>query len=344
MPTTSESFEFIKWLIAYHSDVFLLFIGIFIGIILITFDYIKSIKSVAAEVQFKDLGSRRLSQLGLLLILGSIVFFVLSYAGQNYYPQYLTVNGEIKYWDERPARYAYIKIGGMEPVKSNDFGIFTKTNVPRNADNLSYNIGDLGYIQVPFYIPCMDLLTHDIDIKINKPEYIITGTIYNENNMPLDRAEVSIGNRNDTTSYGLYSIMDVCYDPRLAEKYKINVTYRGKLRYSMNLRVSSKEFAQEELSRNITLSHPLTTTVFGQVHYNDRPVANALVEIDGKNDSTDVNGNYSIRGVSRTEKSFKVIYNGISKEIEFPLDGESSILSVPPFLYTSTYPNPIYLQ
>jgi hypothetical protein len=326
---SSESFEFIKWLIVNYPSLLLLVLGI----IVIILDYVKSIKSLKTEVELDPKKGKNLLKIGLALICMGIILSALSY-----YSQHVTVYGEIKYWDGTPAKFAAIKIKNMEPTNADDHGEFTIKNVSRNTDGLSYRISGLDYIPVHLYISHLDLWKHHITIDIEKPVYTIKGIVYDENNAPLEGAVISIGNMTATSMEGYYFINNACYNPKTGEFCRIKVSNDDILRYSKILQVSPLEYTQPTLIRNINLSSLRNAIVFGEVSYRDEPVKDAQVEIDGKKDVTDANGEYSIKKVSRGTKVWKVTINGNSTEGYI-----YNQLNIPPHIYYKAIENNIFL-
>lgn len=332
----SETIEFIKWLIANYPSLLLLLIGIF----LIIFDYVKSIKAFSVDIEKQTTEphkSDKLFKIGLALMIMGVGLSTITYIWVEY-PQYITVDGRIKYWDDEPVRFALIKVENNPPVRADYNGEFTIKNVSRNAYEILYSIRGLDYIPQDLHISSLDLWTHNATIIVTKPVYVVNGRVSNENNVPLDGAVVSMGNEASTTNDGYYTIEKVSYNPKTEEFCRTNISYEGILRYSKRLRVASSEYTQDMLTRNIDLSSPRSTKVFGRLSYNDIPVGNAQVEVDGKKGITDSNGNYSIQGVSRKARLWKVIIDGNSTEGDI-----YSQLDIPPFIYDREVRNDINL-
>ena len=291
---------------------------ILLGIVIIILDQVKSIKAIQIEAEMADDNQKdhRLFKMGLILIIMGSVISILAYAKDNY-PEAITLNGEIIYDDGTPARFAYLKIDGKLPVEVDRFGKFTISNVSRNVGFIYYKLKNLDFIPEQIYISHLDIYKKYIPIKIVRTAYTIKGTINDEYNEPLYNAVVSIGNNTDTTDEdGSYSIDNICYDLKTDTLCKISVLYDNKLRYQKNSKILPKEYKEDTLVRNISLSSLSRTDICGIVsNVNDNePVVNATVEIDMINDTTDNNGHFLIKDISRNTTRWKVITTNTTKE------------------------------
>jgi len=332
MPTEN----FVEFLVKEYPSIFILILGILVIIL----DKVKSIKAMKFEAEMDYTHQdNKLYKIGLALIIMGIVLSIFSYATNNY-PTYITLNGEIKYEDGTPARFAHIKVG-EEIIETNDLGQFSFSNVSRNICSISYKFSNLDFISQSITISYLDIWSKWIPIIIKNPIYIIKGSIKNEYNQPLPNAVVSVGNATTNTEIdGSYTINNVSYNVKTNLFDKIRVSYKNKLRYEKILRISPIEYKEEILIRDINLSSLANIKVSGIVsNLDDEPIMDAYVEIDNKSSITDNNGKFGFPIVSRNVTHWKVTIDGYDEAgmLYCPLNE-------PPYLYDRYCLNDIRLN
>jgi hypothetical protein len=306
-----DQFSFILELIRDVTLLFLFLGSLFITATLVKFPYF----------QLNDENNKiKVFSIGLcFLILGSIGVF---------FPKTVTIHGEVNF-DSNEVKAmpgVFVEAEGANRTiftVTDERGEYTLHNVPKTINALLFSFPRYK-IRKDLEIPWWSIGTIEKDENVSEIDVTIEGTILDSSGMPVS---ANLGDISKYTTHtdnaGEYRIT-VPVGPNYPTKIAIKTLENG----MPNIRKYIIDFSEEEIERqykryNITIPQFETVNVEGCLKEycgnNDtvpEPIIGAIVEIDGRLDVTDENGNYSIANVPVKSAEYNITLISGERRVE----------------------------
>jgi hypothetical protein len=236
--------------------------------------------------------------------------FLLIGFGAIIYPKTIIVQGKITYWDGNPANSVRVEIGNTSTT-SNSEGRYELEGVPRSANSIDFVFPKYTIskgLNVPFY----SLISQNISVKMDKINFTIAGTVFDEFGNPLKNVAVMMGTIKSYAPTGQYQLSQVSIDPKWPN-YIVVTDPNNNVLSQNELKFSKYETEEKYKNYEINVNPGNTIDVFGTVKdycgqkgVRPEPVIGAIIEMGGRYNLTNEDGEYSISKVPRGATSCRI--------------------------------------
>ncbi len=293
---------------------------IILGLLLFIVSFVK----ISGKIEINDPKDRNIMR-----AIGAILLLI-AFSGLIY-PKAVTVQGEITYWDGKPADGIRVEIGNISTTSNGD-GWYELHNVPRGANFIDFIFPNYA-IREELNIPAYSLLSKNMPPMEGSIVYFtLEGNVKDESGDPfvlkdefgnsLNTVVVRVGNISAPVLEGKYILNKIPIYPN-ARNYIGVYTIDNRMLLRSELRFSEGETEKKYKNYDMVIDLGKTIEVFGTVKRYcgldklPAPIIGATIEMGGRINLTDEDGKYLITDVPRDTAVYKIkLISGKEKQGE----------------------------
>lgn len=279
---------------------------IILGLLLFIISFVK----ITGKIEIVDpKDCRRCRVIGTILLLVGILAIV--------YPDTITVRGTILDETNQPAAGVRIAIGNFSTT-SDENGGYELHNIPRDEDFINTNF--LKYeMKNRIYIPPYSIVSYNKQIKGKIVNCTIEGNVIDEFGNKIPNVEVcfsgeAVGKNVKTVpaSNGHYIAANVPISPTSPTFITVKKSKLGNLNIPTEIKLSTIESSEKFKRYDVIINLKEVVDVFGTIreyHKQNGQISDVIgaeIEMGGRLNITEENGNYLITKVPRSAVKYNV--------------------------------------